>query len=308
MLKCWKGIRNNNLSNRSQLGLDQVTLSHAASHDYTEHFLSFAALVLSCLFFRVSLCSLFVSSHPFPPHHPSSLRRDNIKCLETTAAVNWLYIDKIELNWNELNSLCTTPWKSINQCACSCLHSWPDVSEAPIIIASMLQADFMTTPHAVGTFVQILLYGILELYFIALFCYLFMGDIEKSLQLLLINDNLFAPYSKHSVICIVYINPQQEFQYCCVHWTRTEEKLKQFYKGWLGIQLPWQLLLIDCSLLLFIRRETVGERREKRRQGEVEGRKKDGTEREMVMETNRKDDSVIKKRGQWKHVRWKSVV
>lgn len=42
----------------------------------------------------------------------------------------------------------------------------------------------------------------------------------------------------------------------------------------------------------------MGERREKRRQGEVEGRKKDGTEREMVMETNRKDDSVIKKRGQ----------
>lgn len=41
----------------------------------------------------------------------------------------------------------------------------------------MLQADFMTTPHAVGTFLQILLYGILELYFIALFCYLFIGDI-----------------------------------------------------------------------------------------------------------------------------------
>lgn len=97
---------------------------------------------------------------------------------------------------------------------------------------------------------------------------------EKNLQLLLINDNLFAPSCKHSVIYIVYINPQQEFPYCCVHWTRTEEKLKQFYKGWLGIQLPWQLLLIDCSLLLFIRRETVGERREKRRQGEVEGRKK----------------------------------
>lgn len=41
----------------------------------------------------------------------------------------------------------------------------------------------------------------------------------------------------------------------------------------------------------------MGERREKRRQGEVEGRKKRRSrEREMVMETNRKDDSVIKKK------------
>lgn len=42
----------------------------------------------------------------------------------------------------------------------------------------------------------------------------------------------------------------------------------------------------------------MGERREKRRQREVEGRKKRRSrEREMVMETNRKDDSVIKKKG-----------
>lgn len=34
------------------------------------------------------------------------------------------------------------------------------------------------------------------------------------------------------------------------------EKLKQFYRVWLSIQLPWQLVLIVCPPLLFNHRES----------------------------------------------------